>query len=52
MDVGGVSLITNMAAGMTHGRLSHEEVKAVGAASAARLGDLFKAVIGSLQAPR
>ncbi|HNU67837.1 MAG TPA: purine-nucleoside phosphorylase [Myxococcota bacterium] len=52
MDVGGVSLITNMAAGMTHGRLSHEEVKAVGAASAARLGDLFKAVIESLQAPR
>jgi len=48
MNVGGVSVITNAAAGTGAGELSHEEVKEVGAAAGVRLGDLFEAVIGRL----
>jgi purine-nucleoside phosphorylase len=48
MEVAGVSCITNLAAGMGKGELSHEEVKAVGAAAGTRLGDLFEAVVANL----
>lgn len=50
MNVAGVSVITNAAAGTGTGELSHEDVKAVGAAAGLRLGDLFEAVIGALPA--
>ncbi len=48
MNVAGVSVITNAAAGTGGGELSHEEVKEVGAAAGARLGNLFAAVIGAM----
>ncbi|HOD08305.1 MAG TPA: purine-nucleoside phosphorylase [Myxococcota bacterium] len=45
MRVGGVSVVTNAAAGTGASELSHEEVKEVGAAAGVKLGDLFEAVI-------
>ncbi len=44
-EVLGVSLVTNLAAGITGEPLSHAEVLAAGAASAARMGSLLAAVI-------
>jgi purine-nucleoside phosphorylase len=44
-EVLGVSLVTNLAAGMTGHPLSHAEVLAAGAASASRMGALLAAVI-------
>jgi purine-nucleoside phosphorylase len=44
-EVLGVSLVTNLAAGMTAHPLSHAEVLAAGAASASRMGALLAAVI-------
>ncbi|KAA1250892.1 purine-nucleoside phosphorylase [Mycobacterium simiae] len=44
-EVLGVSLVTNLAAGITGEPLSHTEVLAAGAASAARMGSLLAAVI-------
>jgi purine-nucleoside phosphorylase len=44
-EVLGVSLVTNLAAGITGGPLSHAEVLAAGAASAARIGSLLALII-------
>ncbi len=48
MDVLGVSLVTNLAAGMTGEPLDHAEVLQAGAASAARVGELLAQVVGQL----
>jgi len=45
-EVLGVSLVTNLAAGITGQPLSHDEVLAAGAASAGRMGTLLAEVIG------
>lgn len=47
-EVLGVSLVTNLAAGMTGESLNHEEVLAAGRASATRMGQLLSSVIGRL----
>jgi len=47
-EVLGVSLVTNMAAGITGEPLSHLEVLGAGAASAARLGALLADVVARL----
>ena len=47
-EVLGVSLVTNMAAGITGEPLSHVEVLAVGAASATRMGALLADVVARL----
>ena len=44
----GISLVTNLAAGMTGEHLSHEEVLAAGRQSATRMGSLLAAVIARL----
>lgn len=48
-EVLGVSLVTNLAAGITGQPLSHAEVLAAGAASAARMGALLADVIARFQ---
>jgi len=48
MEVLGISLVTNLAAGMTGAPLSHEEVLAAGAASAAHVGELLTQVLSRL----
>ena len=45
MEILGISLVTNAAAGMTGEPLNHEEVLAAGQAAAARMGDLLARVI-------
>ena len=45
VEVLGISLVTNLAAGMTGEPLSHEEVLAAGNASAARMGALLAEVL-------
>jgi len=45
MDILGLSLVTNLAAGMTGEPLSHEEVLAAGKDAAARMGSLLAQVI-------
>ena len=45
MEILGISLVTNLAAGMTGDALNHEEVLAHGNASAHRLGDLLATVL-------
>ncbi len=47
-EVLGVSLVTNVAAGITGAPLSHAEVLAAGAASATKMGALLAAVIARL----
>jgi purine-nucleoside phosphorylase len=47
-EVLGVSLVTNLAAGMTGEPLRHAEVLAAGAASAARMGSLLADVVARL----
>ena len=47
-EILGVSLVTNMAAGITGEPLSHAEVLAAGAASATRMGSLLADVIARL----
>src|SRR5262249_31179147 len=42
----GISCITNKAAGLSSGVLSHEEVQVTGAAAAKRVGDLIGTIIG------
>ncbi|MEY9888148.1 purine-nucleoside phosphorylase [Catenulispora sp. MAP5-51] len=44
-EVMGISLVTNLAAGMTGQPLSHEEVTETGAASAASLGTLLQGIV-------
>jgi len=48
MEILGVSLVTNLAAGMTGEPLSHEEVLAAGNAAAERMGGLLAQVIRSM----
>ncbi|UPW10902.1 purine-nucleoside phosphorylase [Gordonia terrae] len=48
LDVLGISLVTNLAAGMTGEHLSHAEVLEVGRASATRMGELLAQIIGEL----
>jgi len=48
MEVLGMSLVTNLAAGMTGEPLNHEEVLAAGQAAATRMGALLAAVIRAL----
>ncbi|RWA21080.1 purine-nucleoside phosphorylase [Mycolicibacterium brumae] len=45
----GLSLVTNLAAGMTGEPLSHAEVLEAGRASATRMGELLRAVIAELR---
>ncbi len=47
-EVLGISLVTNMAAGITGEPLSHVEVLATGAASATRMGSLLAGVVARL----
>ena len=47
-EVLGVSLVTNLAAGITGEPLSHAEVLAAGAASATRIGSLLATIIGRI----
>jgi purine-nucleoside phosphorylase len=44
-EVLGVSLVTNLAAGLSPGRLDHKEVLAAGSEAAAPLGRLLRTVI-------
>lgn len=50
MEILGLSLVTNLAAGMTGEALNHEEVLAAGNASAERMGALLARVIRGLPA--
>jgi purine-nucleoside phosphorylase len=45
-EVFGLSLVTNLAAGMTGAPLDHEEVLAAGKASATRMGELLRELVG------
>ncbi len=45
MEVLGISLVTNLAAGITDAPLNHEEVLEAGRASAARMGQLLGSVV-------
>jgi purine-nucleoside phosphorylase len=47
-EVLGVSLVTNLAAGMTGEPLRHDEVLAAGRESARDLGDLLARIVGAL----
>ncbi|MDN5920628.1 MAG: purine-nucleoside phosphorylase, partial [Pseudonocardia sp.] len=46
LDVCGISLVTNLAAGMSGQPLDHEEVLAAGAAAATRMGGLLRELVG------
>jgi purine-nucleoside phosphorylase len=46
-EVFGVSLVTNLAAGLSPAALDHEEVLATGSASAGRLAELLRAVVAA-----
>jgi purine-nucleoside phosphorylase len=48
MEVLGISLVTNLAAGMTGEPLNHQEVLEAGRAAATRMGDLLARVIRNL----
>ena len=48
LDVLGISLVTNLAAGLSGEKLDHTEVLAAGQASAARIGALLAEVVGQL----
>ena len=48
MEILGISLVTNLAAGMTGEPLNHEEVLAAGRDAATRMGSLLAQVIGEL----
>jgi purine-nucleoside phosphorylase len=48
LEVFGLSLVTNLAAGMTGEPLDHQEVLAAGRASAGRMGELLRELISRL----
>jgi purine-nucleoside phosphorylase len=48
MEVLGISLVTNLAAGITDQPLSHEEVLAAGKAAAERMGELLGRIVPRL----
>ncbi len=45
LEVLGISLVTNLAAGITGEPLNHEEVLAAGRAAAGRMGELLGAIV-------
>ena len=45
MEVFGLSLVTNLAAGLSGAPLDHQEVLAAGAAAATRIGELLRELI-------
>jgi len=45
LEVLGISLVTNLAAGITGAALNHEEVLAAGRAAASRMGELLGAIV-------
>jgi purine-nucleoside phosphorylase len=45
MEVLGISLVTNLAAGITGEPLNHEEVLEAGRAAASRMGTLLGAIV-------
>ena len=47
-EVLGISLVTNLAAGMTGEPLNHEEVLEAGREAATRMGELLSKVVGTL----
>jgi purine-nucleoside phosphorylase len=47
-EVLGISLVTNLAAGMTGEPLNHEEVLEAGRAAATRMGELLSRVVSQL----
>ena len=48
MEILGISLVTNLAAGMSGEALNHEEVLAAGQAASSSMGSLLARVIGQL----
>ena len=48
MEILGLSLVTNLAAGMSGAPLNHEEVLEAGRAAATRMGDLLARVVRQL----
>jgi purine-nucleoside phosphorylase len=48
MEIFGLSMVTNAAAGITGEKLNHEEVLAAGKAAAGRLGEFLVELIGRL----
>ena len=48
MEVLGISLVTNLAAGISSEPLNHEEVLEAGKAAAARMGSLLSQVVPKL----
>jgi purine-nucleoside phosphorylase len=48
MEILGMSLVTNLGAGMTDEPLNHEEVLAAGKLAAQRMGGLLATVVGQL----
>ena len=48
MDVLGISLVTNLAAGMTGEALNHEEVLEAGKNAAQNMGELLRELVGTL----
>jgi purine-nucleoside phosphorylase len=48
LEVLGLSLVTNMAAGMTGGPISHDEVLEAGRQSATRMGSLLAGLVGKV----
>ncbi|RZT88250.1 purine-nucleoside phosphorylase [Pseudonocardia sediminis] len=48
LDVCGISLVTNLAAGMSGQPLNHEEVLEAGAAAATRMGELLRELLGQV----
>jgi purine-nucleoside phosphorylase len=48
MEILGLSLVTNLAAGMTGEALNHEEVLEAGKMAAERMGGLLATVVGQL----
>ncbi len=51
MEVLGISLVTNLAAGISSEPLNHEEVLEAGKAAAARMGSLLSQVVPKLTTP-
>ena len=48
MEVCGISLVTNLAAGMTGQPLDHEEVLEAGRAAATRMGELLRELVAKV----
>ena len=52
MEVLGISLVTNLAAGISDQPLSHDEVLEAGQAAAERCGHLLAAIVAKIAIPR